>query len=159
MVGRVITHRAFLGLGSNLGDREALLAGAVRGLPGLVAVSSLYETAPIGGPEQPSFLNLVAEVVTELGPFQLLEAGRALEREADRVRIERWGPRTLDIDVLLYGELRLNDPVLSIPHPRMFERRFVLEPLAEVGPELVTDPQLLAVADQEIERLGPLELG
>ena len=150
--------RAFIGLGSNLGDRRALLADAVRALPDRVGVSPVYETAPIGGPDQPSFLNLVVEVSTELGPYQLLEACRALERAADRVRRERWGPRTLDADVLLYDDLCLADPLLTIPHPRMWDRRFVLAPLADLAPDLVTAELLAAVADQDIAEVGQLEV-
>ncbi len=118
----------------------------------------MYETAPIGGPDQPSFLNLVVEVSTELGPYQLLEACRALERAADRVRRERWGPRTLDADVLLYDDLCLADPLLTIPHPRMWDRRFVLAPLADLAPDLVTAELLAAVADQDIAEVGQLEV-
>ncbi len=150
--------RAFLGLGSNLGDRRALLSDAVMSLADRVGVSPLYETAPIGGPDQPSYLNLVVELRTHLGPFQLLECCRALERAADRVRRERWGPRTLDVDVLLYDDLRLTDPMLSIPHPRMWDRRFVLAPLADLAPDLVSDDLLATVADQEITEVGHLEV-
>lgn len=148
-------HRVFVGLGSNLGDSRQLLAEAVEGLPGLVAVSNLFETAPIGGPEQPPFLNLVAELATDLGPYQVLDACRALERAADRVRRERWGPRTLDVDVLLYDDLLLVDDTLTIPHPRMWERAFVLAPLHQLAPALVSAGQLQAVEDQKILDLGP----
>jgi len=147
--------RAFLGLGSNLGDRRRLLADAVATLDDRTGVSSLYETAPMGGPEQPSFLNVVVELETTVGPYELLNRCQALERAAHRVRIERWGPRTLDVDVLLYGDLRLDDELLRIPHPRMWERRFVLQPLADLAPELLPAGVYAAVADQEIVDLGP----
>ena len=136
--------RAFLGLGSNLGDREALLRAAVASMPDVVAVSPVYETDPVGGPEQEPFLNAVVELDTELGPRELLELCRRLEADAARVRIERWGPRTLDVDVLLVGDLSVDEPDLQVPHPRMWERRFVLEPLADLAPELVPGVALAA---------------
>ncbi len=130
--------RAFLGLGSNLGDRHARLLRAVAGLPDLVAVSSLYETEPVGGPPgQGPYLNLVVELDTELGPRDLLELARRLETEAGRQRGQRWGPRTLDVDVLLVGDEVVDDEDLVVPHPRMWERRFVVAPLAELAPDLV----------------------
>lgn len=130
--------RTFLGLGSNLGDREAQLRRAVEGLPDVVAVSSLYETEPVGGPAgQDPYLNLVVELDTELGPRGLLEVARRLEAEAQRRREVRWGPRTLDVDVLLVGDQVVDDADLVVPHPRMWERRFVVDPLAELAPDLV----------------------
>jgi len=130
--------RAFVGVGSNLGDREAHLSSALRGLPGVVAVSRLYETEPVGGPEgQGLYLNLVVELDTELGPRGLLEVARGLEEAAGRERGVRNGPRTLDVDVLLVGDAVVDEDDLVVPHPRMFERRFVVEPLAELAPELV----------------------
>jgi 2-amino-4-hydroxy-6-hydroxymethyldihydropteridine diphosphokinase len=130
--------RAFLGLGSNLGDRAAYLQGAVDALPDVVAVSRFYETDPVGGPEgQPPYLNAVVELDTELSPGDLLDWCRRLEAAAGRVRTERWGPRTLDVDVLLVGDLVIDEPDLQVPHPRMWERSFVLIPLAELAPELV----------------------
>src|SRR5438309_3518485 len=130
--------RAFLGLGSNLGNRRRHLREAVAGLPDVVAVSSVYETEPVGGPEgQGPYLNLVVELDTDLTPRQLLEVAGRLEEAAGRVRAERWGARTLDVDVLLVGELVVDEPDLVIPHPRMWERRFVVAPLGELSPELV----------------------
>jgi len=127
-----------VGLGSNLGDRQAQLLRAVQGLPDVVAVSNLYETEPVGGPPgQGPFLNLVVELHTEFEPRQLLEVARRLEADAGRRREVRWGPRTLDVDVLLVGADVVDDEDLVIPHPRMWERRFVVEPLAELAPELV----------------------
>jgi 2-amino-4-hydroxy-6-hydroxymethyldihydropteridine diphosphokinase len=132
--------RAFLGLGSNLGDREAHLRRAVDQMPDLVAVSPMYETDPVGGPEQDAFLNLVVELATDRTPRQLLQLCHQLEADADRVRLVHWGPRTLDVDVLLVGDLTVDEPDLQVPHPRLRERAFVLLPLAELAPELVPEP-------------------
>src|SRR5271167_3557005 len=130
--------RAFLGLGSNLGDRRAELVRALQALPDVVAVSSLYETEPVGGPPgQGPYLNLVVELDTGLGPRELLGLAGRLEQAAGRVRLERHGSRTLDVDVLLVGDLRVDEDDLVVPHPRMWERRFVLAPLADLAPELV----------------------
>jgi 2-amino-4-hydroxy-6-hydroxymethyldihydropteridine diphosphokinase len=134
--------RAYLALGSNLGDRLAHLQYAVDALDGadgveVVAVSRVYETAPVGGPPQDAYLNAVIATETGLEPHALLALGQRVERDAQRVRAERWGPRTLDVDVLLYDDLRLDDPELTLPHPRMWERGFVLAPLRDVAPDLV----------------------
>lgn len=130
--------RAFLGMGSNLGDRRRFLAEAVRSLDGVVAVSQLYETEPVGGPDgQDPYLNLVVELDTDLAPRELLGVCHRLESAAGRVRSEPWGPRTLDVDVLLIDGVEVDDPDLIVPHPRMWERRFVLAPLAELAPELL----------------------
>ena len=132
--------RAFLGLGSNLGDRWAHLRAAVAALPDVVAVSPVYETSPVGGPEnQGPYLNCVVELSTELGPRELLEVARRAEEAAARERRERWGPRTLDVDVLLVDDLTVDEPDLVVPHPRMYERRFVLAPLADLAPELLPE--------------------
>ena len=137
-----LTERAYLALGSNLGDRLAHLQLAVDALarvPGIrvVAVSRIYETAPVGGPPQDPYLNAVVAIETDLGPHELLRRCQELEELAARERTERWGPRTLDVDVLLVGELRVETADLTIPHPRMWERGFVLAPLRDVAPELV----------------------
>lgn len=138
--------RVFLGLGSNQGDRWKLLREAVASLPDVVAVSPVYETDPVGGPAgQATYLNCVVELDTELKPRQLLGICHRLETAAERVRHERWGPRTLDVDILLVDGVTVGDPDLQIPHPRMRERRFVLEPLRDLAPELVTE---------DLERLG-----
>ncbi|MGH9127764.1 MAG: 2-amino-4-hydroxy-6-hydroxymethyldihydropteridine diphosphokinase [Acidimicrobiales bacterium] len=127
-----------MGLGSNLGDRRAALAAAVEALPDVVAVSPLYESDPVGGPAgQGPYLNAVVELMTERGPRTLLETARALEAAAGRVRGERWGPRTLDVDVLLVGDLRVDEADLVVPHPRISERAFVLVPLADLAPDIV----------------------
>jgi len=132
---------AYLGLGSNQGDRPAMLQEALTRLEASRRVrvrkqSSLYETAPVGVTEQPWFLNLVAEVDTDLLPPQLLDLVLAVERGLGRVRTQRWGPRTIDIDILLYADLAMTTPTLVIPHPEMTRRRFVLEPLVEIGPDV-----------------------
>ena len=132
--------RAFLGLGSNLGDRLAHLRDAVASLSGVVAVSPVYETTPVGGPtNQPGFLNAVVVIETDLTPRQLLGVCHRLESAAGRQREERWGPRTLDVDILLIGDLVVDEPDLQIPHPRMWSRRFVVAPLLDVAPELVPE--------------------
>lgn len=133
--------RAFLALGSNLGDRWAYLRAAAADMPDVVAVSPVYETAPVGGPDgQGAFLNCVVQLDTDRSPRELLEVCRRLEAEAERVRAERWGPRTLDVDVLLVGDQRVDEPDLVVPHPRMWERAFVLVPLHDLAPDLVPDP-------------------
>ncbi len=114
-----MVRRAFLGLGSNLGDRVGFLRAAVASLPDLVATSRVYETEPVGGPDdQGAYLNLVAELHTTLSPRQLLELCADLEQQAGRVREVRWGPRTLDVDVLLVEGLEVDEPDLQVPHPR-----------------------------------------
>ena len=132
--------RAFLGLGSNLGDRWAYLRSGVASLPDVVAVSPVYETSPIGGPEgQGPYLNVVVELATGLSPRELLEVAHRVEDAAGRERKERWGARTLDVDVLLVDDLTVDEPDLVVPHPRMWERRFVLAPLADLAPELLPE--------------------
>lgn len=128
---------AYVGLGSNLGDREATIRAALAALPGVFAVSELRETDPVGVTEQPAFLNGAAALETELSPRELLASLLAVERELGRERRERWGPRTIDLDLLLYGTETVDEPGLTIPHPRLHERRFALEPLAELDPELL----------------------
>ena len=132
--------RVFIGLGSNLGDREqnlnaALTALREAGIIRPVRVSSFLAGAPVGGPPQPDFLNAAAEAETELPPEQALQALLAVESRLGRVRAERWGPRVIDLDLLLYDQIILDRPDCVIPHPRMHERRFVLEPLCEIAPD------------------------
>lgn len=147
--------RAFLGIGSNLGDRLGHLRAAVASLPAVARVSPLYETEPLGGPEgQDPYLNAVVELDTELSARQLLRVGQQIEEAEGRVREERWGPRTLDVDVLLVGDEVVDDEDLVVPHPRMWERRFVLAPLCDLAPELVP-PELLERAGGEVKKLGP----
>ena len=128
--------RAYVGVGANLGDREATIRKAVAALPGVVAVSALRETDPVGIVEQPTFLNGAATLETELAPRELLETLLAVERELGRERGERWGPRTIDLDLLLYGDETIDEPGLTVPHPRLHERRFALEPLLDLDLEL-----------------------
>jgi len=133
---------AFLGIGSNLGDRRAHLADALRQLGADPTVriaqgSSVYETKPVGKTDQPDFLNMVVKINTTLPPFALLTTCLAIEARLGRERRERWGPRTIDLDVLIYGGKKLNDERLVLPHPRMHERSFVMVPLAEIAPHAV----------------------
>jgi len=135
---------AYIALGSNLGDRSAHITSATRALEGLpnsalIAVSPVLETAPVGPVEQGNFLNAAASIHTSLSPRQLLNHLQRIELNTGRVRIDeqRWGPRTLDLDLLLYGELILAEPGLMIPHPRMHERDFVLRPLSHIAPDAV----------------------
>jgi len=157
-----VATRAAIGLGSNLGDRRAHILEAAASLAEvgtLVRVSSLYETEPVGGPEQGEYLNAVAVVETELSAVDLLEHCRGIERAHGRERRERWGPRTLDLDLLLFGQTVIDEEDLRVPHPRMTERRFVLEPLLEVWPEAtMPDGTPLAgflpdVSDQQVRKL------
>ena len=126
---------AYVGFGSNLGDREGAIRAAAAEL-GIRRLSTLRETEPWGVADQPMYVNAVGELETEEPPRDLLERLLAVEREHGRVRRERWGPRTLDLDLLLYGDLELEEPGLAVPHPRLHERPFVLEPLAELAPGL-----------------------
>lgn len=156
----------YLGLGSNIGDREALLQSALDALKGpglrLRRVSSLYETEPVGLRDQRWFLNLAAEFETDLFPRQLLHRIHRIERQLGRRRIVVNGPRTIDIDILLYGNAVVNTEELEIPHPRYRERRFTLAPLAELQPDL-RDPVtgksvkdlLAALQGQDARRLKP----
>jgi len=151
------SRRAYLGMGSNLGDRRAYLREALETLGPIVrTVSPVYETAPVGGPAQDRFLNLVVEVETDLSPRELLAVCHRLESGANRVRIERWGPRTLDVDILWIDGVTVDEPDLEIPHPRMTERRFVLRPLADIAPELV-DPQDLEQSQGQVVQVDPLD--
>jgi 2-amino-4-hydroxy-6-hydroxymethyldihydropteridine diphosphokinase len=132
---------AYLGLGSNVGDRADALQLAVDGLAAadgvtVIAVSSVYETAPVGGPEQPDYLNAVVALETDRTPRELLAIAKKLEDDAGRVPGERWGPRPLDVDVLLVGDDEVDEEDLVVPHPRLYERAFVMVPLAELDPML-----------------------
>ena len=150
--------RAFLALGSNLGDREAELRRAVGALTELVAASSVYETDPVGGPEgQGAYLNMVVQLETDRSPDQLLETCRSLEAVAGRVRDEHWGPRTLDVDVLWIDGVTVDEPELQVPHPRLRERPFVLAPLSELAPDIVAAGWEAAFDHLGLRRLGPLD--
>ncbi len=151
-------RRAYLSLGTNLGDRVANLVGA---LPVVAEgdayrLSSVYETEPVGGVAQDDFWNLVVELTTDASPRELLERARRAETAAGRTREVRWGPRTLDVDVLLVGDETSEDPEILVPHPRLFERAFVLVPLRELAPELVNDDQV-ALAVGAVREMGTLE--
>ena len=161
-------HRVYLGLGSNLGDRDAQLAEALTRLGAIATierVSSVYDTAPMHKTDQPRFHNLVCEATTELDPLSLLHGAKAIEREMGREQGPRYGPRIIDIDILLYDQLVLQSPDLTLPHPRLPERAFVLAPLAEIAPTLA-HPQLgVSIADllqrvpeNDVRLVGPLPL-
>jgi len=149
--------RAFLGLGSNLGDRAAHLRQAVASLPDVAAVSPVYETDPVGGPAgQGPYLNLVVELDTALDARALLGECARLEAQAGRVREERWGPRPLDVDVLWVDGPPVAEPDLEVPHPRMWARRFVLVPLRDVAPDLVSQ-EAIDAAVGEVRSVGLLD--
>ncbi|MGX9688011.1 2-amino-4-hydroxy-6-hydroxymethyldihydropteridine diphosphokinase [Deinococcus wulumuqiensis] len=156
---------AFIALGANLGEAEATLRAALTGLRSLGevrGVSALYRTAPVGGPPgQPDYLNAAAELETDLSAPDLLAALHALEASAGRTREVRWEARTLDLDLVVYGDLTSDDPALTLPHPRAWERAFVLAPLSDLAPSLAhprtgeTVADALARANPEgIERLS-----
>jgi len=136
------TYRAFIGLGSNVGQREKFLNRAIAELKNvrqtrIVWTSSVYETDPVGMPDQPKFLNAAAEIETQLGPKELCAEVKAIEQKLGRTSTERWGPREIDVDVLLYDGLVFQDDEVTVPHPEMEKRKFVLIPLKEIAPDLV----------------------
>lgn len=140
---------AYVALGSNLGDRHAHLAAATTALAALpetrlLARSAIYETAPVGPSGQTDYLNAVVRLATRLGPFDLLDALLAIEHSRGRIRTERWGSRTLDLDLLLHGDTILQHPRLTLPHPAMLARAFVLVPLHDLDPELVLSGRSVA---------------
>ena len=149
---------AYLSLGSNVGDRRAHLLDAIPLVAGgdIYRLSKVYETEPVGGVAQDDFWNMVIELDTDASPRALLNRARLAEVAAKRTREVRWGPRTLDVDVLLVGEETSDDPEILVPHPRLFERAFVLVPLHELAPALVSEAQLAAGAGRVAE-LGTLE--
>ena len=161
---------AYLSLGSNIGNREGMLAEALRLLQApdlrVVRVSPVYETEPMELRDQPWFLNLVAEIETDLFPRQLLARTQKIEKELGRKRKVPKGPRTIDIDILLYGRFVIDTPDLQVPHPRMTERRFVLEPLAQLAPELrhpvlrrTVGELLAATRGQVVRQVGMIHTG
>jgi 2-amino-4-hydroxy-6-hydroxymethyldihydropteridine diphosphokinase len=153
--------RVAIGLGANLGEPLETLRWAIAELGKIstthvIGVSGVYRTAPVGGPPQPDYLNAAALVETRLAPLTLLDELHRIEAEAGRVRDVRYGPRTLDLDILLWGDQQIHEPGLDIPHPRLTERRFALDPLLE----LIASSSLAAAAarlgDQGVRRLGSL---
>jgi len=152
---------AYIGLGSNMGDRRALIQRAIAifrlQVDEQVKVSSFYETDPVGYLDQELFLNCVIAVQTELDPFALLEVCQSIESDLQRVRTIHWGPRTIDCDLILYGDLIMDTDKLTIPHPRYRERAFVLAPLMEVCDDLILKNELIAdleaVEHQNIRKL------
>lgn len=146
--------RCAIAAGSNLGDRLGHLEAAMGGLSAVGAItgiSSVYETAPVGGPEQGPFLNAVILVDTARTPTGLLRELLLIERSRGRVRHERWGPRTLDLDLILFGQRDVDEPGLTVPHPQMRHRRFVLEPLLETWPDAVMpDGSPLTAAEDSV---------
>ena len=157
-----------IALGSNLGDRQDILQGAVDaivGLPGVrvTAVSPVYETVPVGGPAQPDYLNAVVLAATTLPARDLLDRLHEIEAAFDRVRLVRWGPRTLDLDIIVVGGERSDNPALTLPHPRAHERAFVLAPWHDVDPDAALPgygpvAELLAQADRTGLRRSNLRL-
>lgn len=134
--------RTYIGIGSNLGDRELMIRKAVEGLRELprtsvIRVSSLYDTDPVGDAEQPAYLNAVAWLETELSPRELIWHLHLIEQRMGRVRAQRWGPRSIDLDLLFYGEETVDEPDLKVPHPEAHRRAFVLHPLQELDPNFV----------------------
>ncbi len=151
-------RRAYFSLGSNLGDRVHHLDLAI---PLVVEadpyrLSKVYETEPVGGVVQDDFLNMVVEIETDVSARELLERARRAEAAAVRTRDLRWGPRTLDVDVLLVGDEACDDPEITVPHPRLYERAFVLVPLRELAPLLVTNEQV-AASEGAVRELGTLD--
>ena len=151
--------RAAIGLGGNVGDVAGAFSAALAGLDArgdcrVIARSSVWRTPPWGKTDQPDFLNMCAMLDTTLAPHALLDVCLALETAAGRVRFERWGPRVLDIDLLAYGDLSVSDERLVVPHPRMFERAFVLAPLAEIAPGLRIAGRDVASLAQASDRAG-----
>lgn len=154
--------KAYLGLGSNIGNVKENIEEALKNLQAenkieLLKRSSYYETAPVGYEQQEWFLNIVAEIETKLSPYELLALCNKVEHQLKRERLIRWGPRTIDIDILLYEDYESKDEKLTVPHPRMLERAFVIIPLAEIAPDLMISGQSLKkiainIHNQEIRK-------
>lgn len=141
---------AFIGIGANIGSVRENFARAVRSIEKCArveAVSSLYESEPVGPQDQPKFTNAVIKVETELSPLELLDRLQAIEKEIGRKKTVRWGPRVIDLDIIFYGDLVISTDSLVIPHPRAHERRFVLEPLLEIEPAAWHPAKKMAVRD------------
>ncbi|MEE9524737.1 MAG: 2-amino-4-hydroxy-6-hydroxymethyldihydropteridine diphosphokinase [Thermodesulfovibrionales bacterium] len=134
-------YDVFIGIGSNLGNREDNCNNAIQQISKvgieIIARSSMYETEPWGITDQPKFINMVVRVGTDMEPSELLEVLKAIEKKMGRQDSPGWGPRLIDLDILLYGDLVIDEPDLKVPHPHMFERDFVLKPLSEIAPEII----------------------
>lgn len=151
------SHEAVVALGSNLGDREGFLRLAVRELGTITAKSQVFETEPIGGPDdQGAYLNMVVKVETSLDPFAFIRRCQRIEAGAQRQRVVHWGPRTLDVDLLFFDDIRIDSEDLTVPHPRINERRFVLTPLSEVAPERCPEGWNDTLPPDEVVPCGPL---
>lgn len=149
-------RRAFLSLGSNMGDSWTLLREAVASMDSVVAVSPVYRTEPVGGPDQEPFLNIVVQLDTDQSPRALLGVCHRLESAANRVRTVRWGPRTLDVDIIWIDGVEIDEPDLQVPHPRMRARRFVMAPLADLAPDVVGEGWA-EFAEGHVDRVGMLD--
>lgn len=152
-------HRVFLSLGSNIGQKVDYLNKAVdiirkNDFIHKVKVSSVYQTNPVGYLDQDTFMNIAVELSTTLEPYQLLDVCQEVEESLNRVRLIRWGPRTIDVDIILYDEVILNDEALTIPHPRMHERAFVLIPICELDCELIIQNQKIQTLLEAIDTSG-----
>jgi 2-amino-4-hydroxy-6-hydroxymethyldihydropteridine diphosphokinase len=152
-------HKAYLGLGSNLGDKRAMLNSALSRLNAALGVrvtgrSGFYQTPPWGDTNQDRFLNAAAIVETTLSPHNLLQACLEIERQLGRVRDRKWGPRSIDIDVLAYEGATVSDDALKLPHPFMLERAFVLKPLAEIAPDLIIGETRITDALARLDQAG-----
>ncbi len=155
---------AGIGLGSNLGDREAHLAGAAQALEALegtriLAASSVWRTPPVGPPGQPDYFNACLRIETDLAPERLLAACLSIEQAHGRERRERWGPRTLDLDILWYDDLEMSSEALTLPHPRLTQRVFVLAPLAEIAADMRIACEMVSAHLSRLDAEGLMRLG
>lgn len=141
---------AYISIGSNLGDRESNCRKATHEISEFAevsAMSSLYETDPVGNEDQPLFINSVIEIQTDLSPHKLLDKLHSIEKKLGRLREIKWGPRTIDLDIIFYGNDIMNDADLIIPHPQAYKRRFVLEPLREIAPDVIHPSLKLSIRE------------
>ncbi len=151
------SHEAIVALGSNLGDRESFLRHAIRELGNVVEMSQVFETEPVGGPDaQGAYLNMVVKVDTSLDPYAFIRRCQRIEASALRQRMVHWGPRTLDVDLLFFDDVRIQSEELTVPHPRINQRRFVLTPLSEIAPERCPDGWRESLPSAEVTPRGQL---
>ncbi len=151
------SHEAIVALGSNLGDRESFLRHAIRELGNVVGMSQVFETEPVGGPDaQGAYLNMVVKVDTSLDPYAFIRRCQRIEASALRQRMVHWGPRTLDVDLLFFDDVRIQSEELTVPHPRINQRRFVLTPLSEIAPERCPDGWRESLPSAEVTPRGQL---